>query len=111
MGSAFVAAGLPASVRNKFLIDPPAPLPVERADYKRQYPKLGWTVAGHRTSGEIVIEIARNPLRQEPTKPYTWLNRTIETVFGRPFRPSNHDVKYQRRRYSSAQPFVLESDD
>jgi hypothetical protein len=89
----------------------PAPLPVERADFKRRYPKLGWTVEGHQTSGEIIIEIASNPLQQEPTKPYTWVNRTIETLFGRPFRPSNHDVKYKRRRYSSAQPFTLERDD
>lgn len=93
-----------------FWTSAPAPLPVERADYKRQYPKLGWTIEGHRASGEIVIEIAGNPLQQEPTKPYTWLNRTIETLFGRPFRPSNHDVKYERRRYSSAQPFPLEND-
>jgi hypothetical protein len=94
-----------------FWAGPPTPLPVERADFKRQYPKLGWTVEGHRASGEIVIEIAGNPLQHAPTKPYTWFNRTVETLFGRPYRPSNHDVKYKRRHYSSAQPFALESDD
>ena len=86
----------------------PTPLPVEVADYRREYPKLGWVVAGRRDSGEITIEIARNPLEQEPIKPYTWFNRTVETVLGRPYRPSNHDVKYERRRYSSAHPFVLD---
>ena len=96
---------------SRFWIGPPAPLPVERADYKREYPKLGWTVAGRQASGEIVIEIARNPLQQQPTKPYTWFNRLVETVFGRPYRPSNHDVKYERRRYSSAEPFLLDTVD
>lgn len=95
---------------NRFWTSPPSLLPVERADYKREYPKLGWTIEGRRTTGEIVIEIAGNPLQREPTKPYTWFNRTIETALGRPFRPSNHDVKYERRQYSSARPFMLERD-
>jgi hypothetical protein len=94
---------------NRFWAGTPVPLPVEIADYEREHPQLGWTVKGHRATGEIVIEIARNPLERQPAKPYTWVNRAVETVFGRPYRPSNHDVKYERRYYSSAQPFVLDA--
>jgi hypothetical protein len=88
-----------------FWSDPPALLPVESSDYRIDYPKLGWIVAGHAESGEITVEIPANTRENIRPDPYTELDRIRESIRRRPFRPRNHDIKYRSRVYSSARPF------
>jgi hypothetical protein len=88
-----------------FWSDPPAPLPVELSDYRIDYPKLGWRVAGHVETGEITVEISANSRDNIRPHPYTEFDRFLETIRRRPFRPRNHEIKYESRVYSSAHPF------
>jgi hypothetical protein len=83
------------------------PLPVEQADFRLVYDKLGWIVSGRHYDGRITIEIPGNAgnaaqplMAYEPWRP--WLER----VFQRPFRPVNGDAEYNRSVYSSAAPIV-----
>ena len=89
-----------------FWTGPQIPLPVEVADYRLEYPKLGWTVEGHHASGEIVIEIPANAAEIQDLEPYTWIDRAIETMVRKPHQPSNYSAKYGSMRYSSAEPFA-----
>jgi hypothetical protein len=92
---------------DNFWTDPPALLPVELSDYQFEYPKIGWRIAGHVLSGEITVEILKNTDAIKQPDPYTWFDRIREAILRRPFRPSNHEVKYDSRFYSSAEPFPL----
>jgi hypothetical protein len=83
-----------------------APLPVEIADYRLEYPKLGWRIEGRRRTGEITVEILKNTRAGGTLQPYTRLDRLMERVLRRPLRPGNHEAKYEARLYSSVHPFV-----
>jgi hypothetical protein len=95
---------------DNFWVDAAGSLPIELADYNLMYPKLGWRIKGNAASGEIIVEIPRNPDRIAPAAPYGWVNRLLEIVLRRPFRPHNHEAKYESRYYSSADPFPLLTD-
>jgi len=84
----------------------PEALPVEIADYRVEYPKLGWRVAGRRRTGEITVEIFKNTRAGSALQPYTQFDRLLEMLLRRPFRPANHEAKYGARIYSSAHPFA-----
>jgi hypothetical protein len=92
---------------DKFWGGPPAQLPVEAADFQLDYPKLGWKITGEQRSGDITIEIPKNDAASDPPTPYTWGDRLFEVIARRPFRPGNYETKYDRRFYSSSQPFPL----
>jgi hypothetical protein len=83
------------------------PLPVEVSDYRLELPRLGWIVEGRRESGEITITIPSNPVGIVEAEPYSWLRRTQDSFSRSPHRPSNHEIKYGSRHYSSARPFPL----
>jgi hypothetical protein len=85
------------------------PLPVEESDYRLELSKLGWTVEGRRNSGEIIITIPRNPADVTVIDEYSWTMRARETLLRVPLRPSNHEIKYESRHYSSASPFPLKN--
>lgn len=91
-----------------FWIDPPALLPVEVADYQLEYPKIGWRITAQARSGEIAIEILKNGGDIQRPVAYTSLDRFLEMLLRRPFRPGNHAAKYDSRVYSSADPFPLQ---
>jgi hypothetical protein len=82
-------------------------LPVEQSDYRLELTKLGWIVEGHRSSGEITITIPRNPEEVNAIDEQSWLMRAQELLGGAPHRPSNHEVKYNSRHYSSASPYPM----
>jgi hypothetical protein len=81
------------------------PLPVETADYRLDLPRLGWSVTGEHATGEIVIEIDRNPETVATVKGHSPARKLLETLLRRPMRPSNATLKYKLRRYSALQPF------
>jgi hypothetical protein len=83
----------------------PSGLPIDVADYELLYPKLGWRIAGQARTGEITIEILNNVAGSPTPEPYTPVDRAMETLLRRPFRPGNHETKYESRFYSSAHPF------
>jgi hypothetical protein len=85
-----------------FWSDPPALLPVESSDYQLDYPKLGWRIAGHVSSGEITLEIPANTGENTRPDPYTEFDRFLETIRRRPFRPHNHEIKYKSRPGAAA---------
>jgi len=84
----------------------PSQLPVEVADYELSYPKLGWRIAGQARTQEITIEILKNTEGAPAPEPYTPVDRAMETLLRRPFRPGNHEAKYASRFYSSAHSFA-----
>jgi hypothetical protein len=92
---------------DKFWNAPPVQLPVEAADFRLDYPKLGWKISGELRSGDITIEIPTNDIASDPPTPYTWEDRLFEFIVRRPFRPGNYETKYDRRFYSSSRPFPL----
>jgi hypothetical protein len=92
---------------DRFWTDAPGRLPVEVSDYRLEYPKLGWTVAGHVSTGEITIEILKNAAAINRPEPYTRTDELLETILRRPMRPRNDQVKYASRYYSSAHPFAV----
>jgi len=92
---------------DRFWTDPPGRLPVEVSDYRLEYPKLGWTVTGHGSTGEITIEIVKNAEVINRPDPYTRFDELLETILRRPMRPNNYRVKYASRYYSSAHPFPV----
>jgi hypothetical protein len=83
------------------------PLPVEVADYRLDLPRLGWIVEGRQESGEITITIPKNPVDVVEADPYSWIRQAQDAFSRRPHRPSNHEIKYESRHYSSAKPFPL----
>ncbi len=83
------------------------PLPVEETDYRLDLPRLGWIVEGRHQTGEVVVTIPRNTLQRAVIEPYSWWIRLKETFRRAPLRPSNHEVKYELRQYSSATPYPL----
>jgi hypothetical protein len=85
---------------------PQEPLPVERADYRLAYDKVGWIVSGRRDDGSVTIEIPGNDGKAPRTLPYARWRKWLEAVFRRPFRPSNEEVEYDRPLYSSAAPLA-----
>jgi hypothetical protein len=92
---------------DRFWTDAPGRLPVEVSDYQLEYPKLGWRVAGHASTGEITIEILKNAEAINRPDPYTRFDELVETILRRPMRPGNYQVKYASRYYSSAHPFPV----
>jgi hypothetical protein len=84
------------------------PLPVEVADYRLELPRLGWIVEGRHETGEITITIPKNPVDIVAAEPYSWIRRAQDTFSRRPHRPSNHEIKYESRHYSSATPFPVQ---
>lgn len=93
---------------DRFWTEAQAPLPVEVSDYQLDYPKLGWRVRGQVTNAEVTIEVLHNSSDRYRPDAYTTSDRILETILRRPVRPSNHDVKYESRIYSSARPFPLQ---
>ena len=53
----------------------------------------------------------KNPVDVVEAEPYSWIRRTQDTFSRRPHRPSNHEIKYESRHYSSATPFPLKDSD
>jgi hypothetical protein len=92
--------------REHFWTDPPDLLPVELADYRLEYPKIGWRIAGRADSGEITVEILKNSERLNRPNPYTLFDKIREAILRRPFRPGNRKAEYDSRFYSSAEPFA-----
>jgi hypothetical protein len=92
-------------VQDGFWTEAPGSLPIEAADYRLEYPKLGWRIVGKAAGAEIVLEIPRNSRPITHAESYGWLDRFLEIALRRPFRPHNHEVKYESRYYSSAHPF------
>jgi hypothetical protein len=84
------------------------PLPVELADYRLVYDKLGWVVSGRRANGSVTIEIPGNAGNKPMLLPYAGWRRWLERIFRRPFRPVNEDTEYNRPVYSSGAPIVLD---
>jgi hypothetical protein len=80
------------------------PLPVEVADYRLDLPRLGWIVEGRQQTGEITLTLPKNPVDIVEAEPYSWIRDVLSR---RPHRPSNHEIKYESRHYSSAKPFPL----
>jgi hypothetical protein len=80
---------------------------VEVADYRLDLPRLGWIVEGRQATGEITITIPKNPVDIVEAEPYSWVDQTRDAFSRRPRRPSNHEIKYESRHYSSAKPFPL----
>jgi hypothetical protein len=90
---------------------PQQPLPVEQADYRLDYEKLGWTISGSKADGEITIEIPKNRDKPQPVPvPYSLWRHLLEPLLCRPFRPQNEAVGYERARYSALHPYVLEGE-
>lgn len=92
-----------------FWTDRQALLPVEVSDYQLEYPKLGWSVEGHVANGEIRIEVPGNTSAINEPEAYTSVDQILEMFLRRPVRPSNHEIKYESRIYTSAQPFPLKA--
>jgi hypothetical protein len=82
------------------------PLPVEQADYRLVYAKLGWIVSGRRDDGSVTVEIPGNAGNAPRTLPYAPWRRCLEALLRRPFRPSNEAAEYDRPVYTSATPIV-----
>jgi hypothetical protein len=82
------------------------PLPVEQADYRLVYAKLGWIVSGRRDDGSVTVEIPGNAGNAPRTLPYARWRRCLEALLRRPFRPSNEAAEYDRPVYTSATPIV-----
>jgi hypothetical protein len=94
---------------DRFWAAAPQALPVEESDYRLGLAKLGWIVEGHRKTGEILITIPRNPTDVNTIDDYSWTTRVKEMLLRRFLRPSNHEIKYESRHYSSAAPFPLKN--
>lgn len=83
------------------------PLPVEVADYRRNYPELGWIVQGDKAAGEVSITIPANPEGDDaPLQPHSAWRKAVEHLFHKPHQPHNYHAKYHRHRYSSRQPLA-----
>lgn len=83
------------------------PLPVEQADFRLAYDKVGWIVSGRRRDGSVTIEIPGNAGNASPPLvPYEPWRPWLERVFWRPFRPTNANAEYNRPVYSSAAAIV-----
>ena len=80
------------------------PLPVERENYEKVLPKLGWKIVGHSKSLDIEIEIIGNTLEDARLDPYLDWRPAAEWLFERPVRPANNEVKYGLRSYSALRP-------
>jgi hypothetical protein len=90
-----------------FWTAPEQSLPVEVADYRREYPELGWVVQGDRAAAEVTISIPANPERETaPLQPHGVWRKTVEHLFHKPHQPHNYHARYGRRRYSSRQPIA-----
>ena len=94
---------------DRFWAASPQPLPVEESDYRLELTRLGWIIEGRRSTGEITITIPRNPQDVNTIDEYSWAIRAKEVLLRRPLRPSNHEIKYESRHYSSASPFPLKN--
>jgi hypothetical protein len=81
-------------------------LPVEVADYRLVYDKLGWIVSGRRDDGSVTIEIPSNAGNAPRARPYEHWRARLEQLIRRPLRPVNEDIEYNRPSYSSARPIV-----
>jgi hypothetical protein len=82
-----------------------APLPVERGDFSVTDPATGWTIAGERATGRVVLTIADNPEGAgPPLQPYGAKARALEWLLHKPRRPDNTPALYQRRTYASDAP-------
>jgi hypothetical protein len=90
---------------DEFWTAPSEPLPVEKSDYRIEFPKLDWTVTGNRASGEITIAIGQNRDRTVAPESYALLQRAMEWLGHSPIRPSNDALKYQLHEYSALRPF------
>jgi hypothetical protein len=86
---------------------PDEALPVEAADYRLELASLGWIIEGQRSSGEIIITIPRNPTDVNTMEESSWAEKVEGVFLGEPARPSNHEIKYESRHYSSASPYPL----
>jgi hypothetical protein len=90
-----------------FWTAPEQPLPMEVADYRREYPELGWVVEGDKAAGEVSISIPANPdLQDTPLQEHRVWRKAVEHLFHKPHQPHNYHVKYWRRRYSSRRPIA-----
>ncbi|WP_181703801.1 DUF2264 domain-containing protein [Chthonobacter albigriseus] len=88
-----------------FWTAPAVPLPVERADFRLDLPKLGWVVSGSQETGEIRIEIPANTLPAAGLEDQSLSMKLWETLRQRPARPPNDAARYGLNRYSSADPY------
>ncbi|WP_294171646.1 DUF2264 domain-containing protein [uncultured Sphingomonas sp.] len=90
-----------------FWTAPEKRLPVEVANYRREYPELGWVVGGDKAAGEVSITIPANPERENASlQPHGAWRKAVERLFHKPHQPHNYHVRYWRRRYSSRRPIA-----
>lgn len=90
-----------------FWSGPPAPLPVEVADYRITVPATGWTITGRRDDGSITLDIPQSETHPARLEPYGFRRRLATLLAREPRRPENTHAKYGQRSYSSAHPFCV----
>lgn len=82
----------------------PAALPAEVGDFEIEVKGPGWRVRGD--SGAICLDVLGNSPDARPSlEPFPWKQRLRHLATREPLRPGNAAAKYQRRRYTSTQPF------
>jgi len=91
-----------------FWTDPPEPLPVERGDFTRPLPRLGWTLHGCQASGLIALEIEANSGRPAPGLSRLGVTDRLRCTLGLLQRPTNYEAKYEAPVYRSDSLFGLD---
>ncbi|MEE4207220.1 MAG: DUF2264 domain-containing protein [Erythrobacter sp.] len=84
----------------------PEPLPVERGDFERAIPALGWRLTGVRATGEITLHIAANRGNRPPPLPVLKRTDRWRCALGLMRRPEGFEAKYDAPSYSSARSFA-----
>jgi hypothetical protein len=91
--------------RDAFWQAEPAPLPVEKGDYRLPVGPTGWTVVGDHATGSVAIETGAtaSPSLEGSAR----ADRLLDPFRRKPRRPKNIQAKYYRRRYDSTSPYGL----
>lgn len=81
-------------------------LPVEKGSYQINLEPCGWRITGRRESLAIAIENLRSgKAGGAALVDYGLVRRVAGALLRKPFRPENREAKYDRKRYSSNEPF------
>ena len=89
---------------SQFWSGPISPLPVEQGNYRIRIPSIGWTVVGDKPSATIRV-LKPGTASNFRLSEYSVFRRICGAVLWRPFRPDNHQSKYDGTEYNSAEPF------
>lgn len=82
-------------------------LPIEVQDFSIKVPNINWLLEGKRSNQEIKLILLQNQENNpHDLIQYGVLNRTMEFIFRRPFRPNNSQFLYYRKSYSNLSPIV-----